>query len=193
MRFRSALKVDGFTILSSNCIGGVLYNMLGMKILSPTVNMFITGDNFVKLVSNPVKYLVEEEPFPINDFYKNGDKVYPLIGVDDIVLNCLHYKNCEEAIEAWNRRRVRVDLDKIVVIATSWDLENQENVDAILESKYPSVVFTENCIYRENCIYYDPKYWESSGMPALTDYRRHGWSRYFEYYFDVVEWLNSNL
>ena len=41
-----------FTIIAQNCIGGVIYSDLGLQFLSPTINMFIEDENFVKLVEN---------------------------------------------------------------------------------------------------------------------------------------------
>ena len=38
---RRKIKRQSFTLISQNCVGGVIYNMLKMPFLSPTINLFI--------------------------------------------------------------------------------------------------------------------------------------------------------
>ena len=45
------------TILSSNCLGGLLYDRLGLKFYSPTINTLIPSDQFVRFVLNYEEYL----------------------------------------------------------------------------------------------------------------------------------------
>ena len=46
--FRSLIKTDSeFTIISSNCIGGVIYSDLHRKFLSPTINLFFSAKDFL--------------------------------------------------------------------------------------------------------------------------------------------------
>lgn len=101
------LRNKDITLLSQNCIGGVLYSEYGLRFQSPTINMFIENENFVKLVEN-FEYYMSITAEPITDCYIDpiDEKVkYPKIKVDDISICCLHYKDCEEAIEAWERRK----------------------------------------------------------------------------------------
>lgn len=53
------------TIISQNCIGGVIYSDLGLKFSSPTINMFIEDNDFVKLAENPRQYFYTQRPKPI--------------------------------------------------------------------------------------------------------------------------------
>lgn len=46
-RFQRNLRNDSFTILSSNCIGGVIYHRLGKQFLSPTINMWFRQPDIV--------------------------------------------------------------------------------------------------------------------------------------------------
>ena len=92
--------------------------------------MFIEDESFVKLVNNP-KHYFNCEPEAITDCY--GDPIdnnvrYPKIKIDDIELCCLHYKNCKEAIDKWNERKKRVNLDNIMVIANTWNLHSNMDV-----------------------------------------------------------------
>ena len=47
-KFRRQNKNTDFTIISQNCIGGVIYANLGLEFRTPTINMFIEDENFVK-------------------------------------------------------------------------------------------------------------------------------------------------
>ncbi len=195
---REKLKSHDFSIISQNCTGGVMYHMLGMPMLSPTVNMFIVGENFVKLAKDPKRYL-NIDPHPIMDRCMNeADKPHPVIGIDDIRLNCLHYENCRDAITDWNRRKQRVNFDKILVMATSWDLNNDLNlINEILKLHTPHIVFSYDEIDDECVIKLDHKIWarDESGKisPTLTGYYKHGIYRNFEKIFDVVDWINTSL
>ena len=78
-----------------------------MKFTSPTINMFIEDENYVKLVEN-LEYYMKNKPTKVTDWYIDlidPSIKYPIIRIDDIKLNCLHFKNCKEAMEAWERRK----------------------------------------------------------------------------------------
>ena len=57
---RLDLKNYDFTIISSNCIGGVISHKLGLRFMSPTVNLFIEPSSFVKFCKNLTYYF--EQP-----------------------------------------------------------------------------------------------------------------------------------
>lgn len=46
------IKNKEITLISQNCLGGVIYHDFGMPLNSPTINMFIEDENFVKLVED---------------------------------------------------------------------------------------------------------------------------------------------
>lgn len=69
---------------------------------------------------------------------------YPKISIADIELCCLHYKNCEEAIEAWERRKKRINFSNVFIVGNSWNLHEQESyIRRLCVNKlYPTVCFT---------------------------------------------------
>ena len=82
-----------------------MYSTLGLEFLSPTINMFIEDENFVKLVEN-LEYYMSVPATAKQDRYVDpidNSIVYPKIQIDDIELCCLHYKDCNDAIAAWER------------------------------------------------------------------------------------------
>lgn len=49
---RKRLKNDNFTIISSNCIGGLIYHRLGKEFNSPTINLRFYQNEFIKFVQD---------------------------------------------------------------------------------------------------------------------------------------------
>lgn len=196
-KFRKSNRQSHITFVSQNCVGGVLYRMLGIPFSSPTINMFIEDENFVKLAENPAHYFsTDAEPY--EECHREEGETpleYPVIKVDDILLCCQHYKNCGEAVEAWNRRRKRVNLDNIFVISCSWDLhERPDLIKRVAECKYPKVIFTLDEYEYDSCVRLDGTKWtrDDNGKvkPALTSYDGNTAKRHFEDVFDFVEWIN---
>lgn len=128
---------DGVTVISQNCIGGVLYHDVGAAFLSPTINLFFSGPDFVKFVLN-LKYYLDME------LVMSWGEDYPIGHLGDIVIHFMHYDTCHEAKAAWERRTARIKWDKIVVLCT--DMEGFSN-DVFAQWKtvpYPKVLFTAN-------------------------------------------------
>lgn len=197
-QFRKNNKQKEVTFISQNCIGGVLYHMLGIPFSSPTINMFIEDENFTKLAENPRHYLSMDAK-PCEECHvdeKNPSLCYPTICVDDIILCCQHYKNCAEAIEAWNRRRKRVNYEKIFVIACSWNLgEREELVKKINDLPYPNVIFTTEAFDYSHCVHLSGNQWHKGDdgvvKPPLTNYDGVSGKRFFVDQFNFVEWINQ--
>lgn len=186
------------TIIAQNCIGGVIYSDHHMAFRSPTVNMFIEGENFIKLVEN-LEYYLSLPAEPVNDcFVDLRDPVYryPKIKIGDIELCCQHYANCAEAIEDWERRKQRVNFDRVFVIGNSWNLfENEELIRRLCQSKYPTICFTFEHYDIPGCIQLKGNFWKKDHRnivrPNLTDYIPDSRKRYYEDQFDIIKWLNS--
>lgn len=57
LKMQSRLTNQDITFLTPNCIGGILFHDLGLKFMSPTVNLMMTQTDFVKFVLNMDDYL----------------------------------------------------------------------------------------------------------------------------------------
>ncbi len=197
-KWQKRLKDKEFTLITQNCIGGVIYSDLGMEFTSPTINMFIEDENFVKLVEN-LEHYMSIKPVKVTDCY--ADPVdpsieYPIIKIDDIKINCLHYKDCQQAIEDWERRKKRIYWKKILVIANSWNLhENKKLIERIGRIPYKKIIFTYKDYHKKYCIPLKGSIWkvDARGIvrPNLTDYMpKNSIYRYFEKLFDFVDYIN---
>lgn len=117
------IKNSNITILSNYCLGGMIYKELGLKALSPTINMFCAGMDYIEFLKNTSYYLKCEMKEYIDEKYKDGtigrEQFYPKGIIDNkIIWNFNHSESAIEAIENWNRRAVRVNFDNIVSIMT---------------------------------------------------------------------------
>lgn len=114
------IKNKDISIISNNCFGGIFCRNNNLKYLSPTCGMFFIGREYIKFIYN-MKYYLEQELCFINILDSNYSDYLKkiqykgLIGkLGDLEICFLHYKNEDEAREKWNRRKKRINFDKIV-------------------------------------------------------------------------------
>lgn len=129
------LKAREFSIISQNCIGGVFYHDAGMQFLSPTVNLFFKEPDFVKFVLNLEYYL------NLN-LEMCWEEEYPVGKLEDISIYFMHYHTCREAGEAWNRRKKRINWNRILVLATDMEGFDEDSWKLWCQIKYPKILFT---------------------------------------------------
>lgn len=93
-KMRAQLRNQNITFLSPNCIGGILFHDLGLKFMSPTVNLMMTQTDFVKFVLNLDNCLVKDFCF-----FKHPEYVFPCATLGDITVYITHYTSEKEAFE----------------------------------------------------------------------------------------------
>lgn len=141
--WRRQCKYRDFTIISQDCIGGIIYHRLKMKFLSPTINLLFLGANFCKLAEHPAFYFSHnaEAVDPAHSPYPEC----PTIRIVDIYAKCPHNPSAEDAAKCWNRRRTRANLNHAVIIANTWDLLGDAALVGQLESvPLPKIIFAVN-------------------------------------------------
>ena len=146
-RLRKDFSGNHCSIISQNCIGGVLYHDMGMQFLSPTVNTFIKEPDFVKFVLNLRHYLSY-------DLQMRWGEEYPIGRLDDIEIHFMHYGTCEDARESWERRKARINYDKIFVLSTDRDGFDHGVYQLWKTIPYPKVLFTAHREFTEDAIFY---------------------------------------
>lgn len=145
------LKAKDFSLIAQNCIGGIFYHDMRMQFLSPTINLFFKEPDFVKFVSN-LKYYISLEP------EMRWEEEYPVGKLDDIEIYFMHYHSCKEAKEIWNKRKSRINYDKILVLATDRNGFTDEVYKVWEEIPYKKVLFTVKNQYCDgNAVIY-PEY-----------------------------------
>lgn len=153
-RNRARFYNPNVSILSMNCIGGVLAHDLGIRFNSPTVNLYFRAEDFIRFCENPAYYLTIDEMTPCTDPEIIGERTYPVACLGDLVLFLVHYDSVETANRKWQERKKRIDWNNTVIIATDRDGMTEELKDRFEKLPYRKVLFTKvpdpihpHCVY----------------------------------------------
>jgi len=117
-----------FSIIASNCTGTLPYRFLKMPYLSPTVNLFFYAPCYLKFASRLDHYLQQELRFKSESGYAEGRATheafgrYPVGVLDDIEIHFMHYDSEDDALEKWNKRKQRINREKLIFAFTDRDL-----------------------------------------------------------------------
>lgn len=182
-------KLDGipFTIFSNNCLGGIFYHDAGRKFNSPTINLSLDGPDFIRFLENP-RYYLSLEP----KFIQIG-KPFPVAQFDDVEVNFVHYHSEEEALDAWNRRKERIDWDHIFIVATDHDglyiPELLARFDALPYQN--KIVFTAKDYPQYPWAIQVPQFKKRNNVRIMTAFADFMGRRYYETCFDIAGWIRS--
>lgn len=112
---------SNISIISNYCIGGMIYRKLCLPELSPTINMYCTGDNFINFLKDIPGHLqaetIEYNPKMMNDNSFSKDYFWPKgILCDDSVWVLNHAVSFDEGKLEWDRRKKRFNYKNFVAI-----------------------------------------------------------------------------
>lgn len=189
--FRKRLKNKEFTILCSNCIGGVIYHRLGSKFYSPTVNMFFSQPDFVDFcvhleyyLSQKLCFIYSDAGYPIAELRGNGD-------IPTIRLNFNHSKSNEEAEKKWDERKERIRRDNLYIILYMLDGLTVEKAKELENVKCNNkVLLTSRHLPDISWSYYIKPNERQKYASSYLGKDIFG-VRYFEKKFDFVSFLNK--
>lgn len=145
--YRKKLTNHHFTILSSNCVSGVLYNRLGERFDSPTVNIRINNKDFCSFIEYFDYYIKQEIKDHGPDKYNNPSGIITGDGknIPDIVINFVHYKNFKDGQSKWNERKARINRNNTYIMMYDTDGVTPEDLKKIENFKCNNkVIFTPN-------------------------------------------------
>ena len=112
---RKKLKNKDFTLVTSNCTGGILYHWLGLKFRSPFINLYMSNEDYIKALENFELFLST----PLKEYKRNEN--YPIgIGYSNVKIHFVHYTSFEEANNKWKERIKRIDKQNLCVWLTNW-------------------------------------------------------------------------
>ncbi len=188
-KVRKQLKNDQFTILCSNCIGGIIYHRLGKEFLSPTINMWMNQREFLVFLENLKECLEADVEFVKSERYTHPIGVIHC-GGGDVTLYFNHDKTEEEAKENWYRRRERVNFDNLYIIMYDRDGVTKEDLKRL------EAIPCNNKVVLSDKRYEDLPYvctLKASSAPFGPQYLDKDWSerRSFEKQFDYIGFLNT--
>ncbi len=178
------LKNKTFTIISSNCIGGVIYNDLGIKFLSPTINLFFYPTDFIKFVKN-LEYYLNLELEKVNSTLN-----YPVGKLGDIKIYFMHYKSFEEAKITWNKRKKRVNFENLFVIMVDRDGCTYDDIEEFQTIKYNKIFLTNKCLHKKD-VFTISGFEDMEHLGNIIDFdKKNKFHRYYEQ-FDFISFFNK--
>lgn len=191
-RNRKRLMNRSFSLISNNCIGGIISHDMHLRFLSPTVNLSFANDGFLLFCRHLDYYL----SIPVEEVV--SDKGYP-VGVlkgdyGDIFLYFMHYGSFPEAKQKWEERASRVDMENLFIV-----MEAQKCDESVLrrfdELEFPNkVILTDGyhpgigCSFPVKDGFYDEDYFNGK----ILSYPKFGLRRYLDS-FDYVSFFNKGV
>jgi len=177
---------SNLTIVSCNCIGGVLYHELGLQFLSPTINLYMNCEDFIKFCEKMDYYLSLE----MVEYTGEIARDYPLGSLDDLLIYFVHYNSFEEAKLKWDIRKTRMNKDNIFIIASDRDGFTMELLERFMKLPYENKKLFSHIPHNEcNDVVYIRGYEHEEQVEGLTLKTKGG--HYLIDQFDWIAWLNG--
>ncbi len=187
-RKRKKLKNHDFTILASNCCGTIMYHDLGLFFTSPTINLSMGMDDFVRLVGNLEWYM----KLPLSDAGREGK--YPTGMLGDVKICFMHYKTFEEAAWKWEERKKRINWDNVFVVGTDKDGCTRETMQHFEELPYKNKVLFSHLPHPEfPSVHYIKGFEEKSELGVIINFKEKFLMRRYMDDFDYVTFLNGEM
>ena len=193
---RRRLKNHDFTIISKNCIGGVMSHDLGERFNSPTVNLWFKPEDFFLFVSD-LDYFLNcemEEVFEDGINYPIGRMHY---GNRFVTVYFMHYKNFPEAVNKWKERSKRVRKDNLFVVFEYPAIHDTREEQNEMKRKFDAIPYKNKIMITklsdlsgENIVhmrFYDESHYSGK---ILSRKNRISVKRYLDDY-DYVSFLNG--
>lgn len=179
------LRNRDVSIISSNCSGAFMYYDLGMRYLSPTVNLSIEMNDFVKMVKN-LKWYMEQE---LVESKEKGECPIGILG--DIKIYFIHYESFKKGKEKWEERKKRINWNNIFVVGSEKDGCTYETIRNFEELPYKyKVIFTHKEYPEFPSAYCIKGFEEKEELGVITDFKEQSLKRRYLDDFDYVEFLN---
>lgn len=182
--FRSKLITDDLpTIISNSCNAGFIYRALGRLPLSPTVNVGIYPQDFIKICRDPHGYLDEEIVF---DHYTcfEGRRV-PVGKIKDIEVNFVHSESAENAIKNWNTTKKWIHWDNLIFVMS----DDTDNIPYQIVEEFCDIPQKHLCVLK-SVLYSNTR---MNGIIHVPHDHFHMRNSAIENWFDILGWINGEF
>jgi uncharacterized protein (DUF1919 family) len=190
------IQVKDFTIISANCWGGSVYEDLKLSYQTPTIGLFFYAPCFMELlkdlkttISLPLTF-VETSNYEDANVFRNENFKYPIGKLGNTIeIQFLHYKTEAEAKDKWERRKQRINWDKLFIACTDRDGMTKELMKAFDDLPYENkVLFTGQPYTTIKSAQYLKAFKKDKVVGDLYN------QRYFvTQNFNIKEWLEKNV
>lgn len=195
-KLRKRLKNHDFTIISHNCIAGVIYHDLELRFDSPTINL-----RFKNCTEYPVfcKHIQAYTDCPMEDISAEENQPFPCArlvpaGLPPITLYMQHYKSFDDAKAAWQKRCKRIHWDNMFFIYEFYnDLHTMDALQAFDALPYRNkVALVHSPVEGIECAKYVSCYKNGAQAGAILEFTGNTGKRNLDE-FDYVEFLNKGI
>ncbi len=180
------IKKKDFTIIASNCGGTFIYYDMGLTYLTPTVNLSIEMNDFVKMAEN-LKWYMEQDFTRICEEGK-----YPAGMLGDIRVDFVHYDTFEEGVRKWEERKKRINWDNLFIMGTDKDGCTYETIQRFDRLPYKNKVIFTHVKYPEfSSAHYIKGFEDRNELGVVTFFKKQFLKRRYLDDFDYVKFLNG--
>lgn len=199
--FKKKNKNKDFTLIARDCIGGILYHQLGLRFLSPAINLFFTPEDFNFLCLNLKEYM-DGELVELKD-----DSVDYPVGLlhpvkeskidKPIRVSFMHYETFDIAKAKWDERKARINYKKIYVVSSfCYSTEVETLNDKLIEDwnkiEYKKVVLVDKHYgFNDEFIIKKNKKCKEFAWLLYSPNKTITWKRTFNK-FNFINFLNKN-
>ena len=186
-KMRAQIRNKEASLLTPNCLGGLLFHDLGLEFRSPTIDLTMYQYHFIRYVLDRENYQKKKL-----EFYRHPDYTSPCAHLGDIDINFTHYKTPEEAEKKWVERSKRIDADNLFIFAMERDgIGKKEILDLGRARARGILVFTAHPYKDIPYALYLPAFRKEGQVGNIMGQSLIDDSRGYEKYFDFIKWLNE--
>lgn len=204
--YRKKIKNTDFTILTPNCMAGLIYHRLGERFNSPTIDLSINTTDFCYFLEY-FDYYISKDVTECKDDHSKECPIGIIEGdnckIPDIKVYFIHYESFDTAREKWNTRKSRIQKDNMYVIMCDIGDINELDYDKagyIIQEDYNKflnfkcnnkIILTRDPDKKdmENYLYVKPEYKKPNPLVYMN--RDIIGLDKFEKEFNFVEFLNK--
>lgn len=177
-----------FTILASDCNGTFMYHDMGLPFLSPTINLTIGMNDFVKMLEN-LEWYMQQDIVELK-----GDHKWPTGNLGDIRINFVHYESFDEGVSKWKQRKERINWDNLFIVGSEKDGCTYETIQRFERLPYENKVILTHVDYPEfKSAYYIKGFEDRDEMGTTINYKKQFFKRRYLDDFDYVTFLNHGV
>ena len=196
IKMRENLKNKDFSVISNNCTGGIIYHDLGLRFLSPTVNLVIPMKEYVVFLSD-LKHNLQKPLKDCRCVYNGMRKNCPVAEIEGTGIHLIgvHYHSFDELNRSWTERAKRVRYDNLFVIGQYIDGCDDETEDLFCALPFEhKVFFTRNSRNQDKgavTINVSSFLYPGKDVPGADVFADTKGTRLLYKYFDFVKWFNK--
>lgn len=187
------VKNPNFTVIASNCIGGLVHQVLDLPYKTPFAGLYLFAPCYMRLVRDVEGYLRSPLEFSPTSRYAQAralDVMHPypigLLG-GNVEIHFLHFSGDNEAKETWNRRVAGIHRDNLFFCLTDKDLWTEAIMADFDKLLYPNkVCFTARRFPKFSSAIWFPECSRESKVVALYTNPYLLWC-----HFNFAGWING--